>query len=316
MATNGIVGAVAGLWRFPVKSMGGERLEQAELTEHGLVGDRAYALIDANTGKVVSAKSVKLFPDLFNCRAAFVEPPRSGGELPPVQITLPNGTSVTSDSSDVDRVLSAYFRRDVTLARAAPEDFTIDQYHPDIEDVDPAGYRDTFVEQKLGSAFFAQAGLPSPLPADSFLDLFPVSVLTTSTLEQLSELRPQSHFDQRRFRMNVIVDTKEGGFVENDWVDHELTIGDAVRLGVALPDPRCVMTTLAQEELPKDTEVLRTLTRHNRVQVGAAGLFPCAGVYAVVEVPGTLRVGDRVALPGSEVNSEQVPGPVREHPPS
>jgi MOSC domain-containing protein len=316
MATNGIVGAVAGLWRFPVKSMGGERLEQAELTEHGLVGDRAYALIDANTGKVVSAKSVKLFPDLFNCRAAFVEPPRSGGELPPVQITLPNGTSVTSDSSDVDRVLSAYFRRDVTLARAAPEDFTIDQYHPDIDDVDPAGYRDTFVEQKLGSAFFAQAGLPSPLPADSFLDLFPVSVLTTSTLEQLSELRPQSHFDQRRFRMNVIVDTKEGGFVENDWVDHELTIGDAVRLGVALPDPRCVMTTLAQEELPKDTEVLRTLTRHNRVQVGAAGLFPCAGVYAVVEVPGTLRVGDRVALPGSEVNSEQVPGPVREHPPS
>jgi uncharacterized protein YcbX len=303
MATNGIVGAVAGLWRFPVKSMGGERLEQAELTEHGLVGDRAYALIDANTGKVVSAKSVKLFPDLFNCRAAFVEPPRSGGELPPVQITLPNGTSVTSDSSDVDRVLSAYFRRDVTLARAAPEDFTIDQYHPDIEDVDPAGYRDTFVEQKLGSAFFAQAGLPSPLPADSFLDLFPVSVLTTSTLEQLSELGPQSRFDQRRFRMNV-------------WVDHELTIGDAVRLGVALPDPRCVMTTLAQEELPKDTEVLRTLTRHNRVQVGAAGLFPCAGVYAVVEVPGTLRVGDRVALPGSEVNSEQVPGPVREHPPS
>jgi uncharacterized protein YcbX len=316
MATNGIVGAVAGLWRFPVKSMGGERLEQAELTEHGLVGDRAYALIDANTGKVVSAKSVKLFPDLFNCRAAFVEPPRSGGELPQVQITLPNGTSVTSDSSDVDRVLSAYFRRDVTLARAAPDDFTIDQYHPDIEDVDPAGYRDTFVEQKLGSAFFAQAGLPSPLPADSFLDLFPVSVLTTSTLEQLSELRPQSRFDQRRFRMNVIVNTKVGGFVENDWVDHELAIGEAVRLGVALPDPRCVMTTLAQEELPKDTEVLRTLTRHNRVQVGAAGLFPCAGVYAVVEVPGTLRVGDRVALPGSEVNSEQVPGPVREHPPS
>jgi uncharacterized protein YcbX len=316
MATNWIVGAVAGLWRFPVKSMGGERLEQAELTEHGLVGDRAYALIDANTGKVVSAKSVKLFPDLFNCRAAFVEPPRSGGELPPVQITLANGTSVTSDSSDVDLVLSSYFRRDVTLARAAPDDFTIDQYHPDIEDVDPAGYRDTFVEQKLGSAFFAQAGLPSPLPADSFLDLFPVSVLTTSTLEQLSELRPQSRFDQRRFRMNVIVDTKEGGFVENDWVDHELAIGEAVRLGVALPDPRCVMTTLAQEELPKDTEVLRTLTRHNRVQVGAAGLFPCAGVYAVVEVPGTLRVGDRVALPGSEVNSEQVPGPVREHPPS
>src|SRR5215212_5376385 len=160
MATNGTVGAVAGLWRFPVKSMRGEWLEQAELTEHGLVGDRAYALIDTVTGKVVSAKSVRLFPNLFGCRAAFVDPPRLGGELPPVQITLPDGTSVTSDSSDVDSVLSAYFRREVTLARAAPDDFTIDQYHPDIEDVDPVGYRDTIVEQKLGSAFFAQAGLP------------------------------------------------------------------------------------------------------------------------------------------------------------
>jgi uncharacterized protein YcbX len=296
MATSRIVGTVAGLWRFPVKSMRGERLEQAELTGRGLVGDRAYALIDADTGKVVSAKSVRLFPDLFGCRAAFVEPPRSGGELPPVRIGLPDGTSVKGDSSDVDRVLSAYFRRDVTLARAAPVDFTIDQYHPDVEDLDPAGQRDTVVEQKLGSAFFAQAGLASPLPVGSFFDLFPVSVLTTSTLEHLSELRPQSRFDQRRFRMNVIVGTKEAGFVENDWIGRELAIGDAVRLSVALPDPRCVMTTLAQDELPKDTDVLRTLTRHNRVQVGAGGQFPCAGVYAVVEAPGTMRTGDRVAL--------------------
>ena len=296
MATSGIVGAVAGLWRFPVMSMRGELLEQAEFTELGLVGDRAYALIDADTGKVVSAKSTRLFPGLFGCRAAFVEPPRSGGELPPVRIALPDGTSVSSDSSDVDRVLSAYFRRDVTLARAAPDDFTIDQYHPDIEDVDPAGHRDTVVEQKLGAAFFAEAGIPSPVPVGSFFDLFPVSVLTTSTLQQLSELQPQSRFDERRFRMNVIIDSEEAGFVENDWVSRQLAIGDAVRLSVALPDPRCVMTTLAQEELPKDSDVLRTLTRYNRVQVADAGRFPCAGVYAVVVAPGTLRTGDEVAL--------------------
>jgi uncharacterized protein YcbX len=96
--------------------------------------------------------------------------------------------------------------------------------------------------------------------------------------------------------MNVIVSTKEAGFVENDWIGRVLAIGDAVRLSVVLPDPRCVMTTLAQDELPNDTNILRTLTRHNRVQVGAAGLFPCAGVYAVVAAPGTMRTGDRVAL--------------------
>ena len=96
--------------------------------------------------------------------------------------------------------------------------------------------------------------------------------------------------------MNVIVDTRKAGFVENDWIEQELSIGDAVRLRVALPDPRCVMTTLAQGDLPQDSDVLRTLTRHNMVQVGDAGRFPCAGVYAVVESAGTLQLGDRVGL--------------------
>jgi len=296
MAKGTIVGSIARLWRFPVKSMKGERIEQGEFTDRGLVGDRAYALIDAETGKVASAKSVRLFPDLFGCSAAFVEPPRLDGDLPPVRITLPDGRSVTSDSNDVDRDLSAFFQRDVTLARAAPDDFTIDQYHPDVEDADPAGHRDTVVEQKLGSAFFAEAGLPSPVSVGLFFDLFPVSVLTTSTLDRLNELQPDISFDERRFRMNVIIDTKEAGFVENNWVGHDLAIGDAMRLNVALPDPRCVMTTLAQDELPRDTGVLRALVQHNRVQVGEAGRFPCTGVYAVVQSSGAARTGDSVSL--------------------
>jgi uncharacterized protein YcbX len=276
--------------------MSGEQVKEAEVSGHGLVGDRAFALIDADTGKVVSAKSVRLFPDMLGCRATFIEPPQSGHDLPPVRISLPNGQAVTSDSGDVDRVLSTYFRREVRLARTAPDDFTIDQYHPDIENVDPAGHRNTSVAQKLGSAFFAEIGFPSPVPVGSFFDLFPVSVLTTSTLTRLTELQPRSRFDWRRFRMNVIVGTSEAGFLENDWIGREVTLGGTVRLRVALPDPRCVMTTLAQDDLLEDTEILRTLVRHNRVQVGAAGLFPCAGVYAVVEASGTMRTGDPVML--------------------
>lgn len=294
--TSRIVGAVAGLWRFPVKSMRGERIDQAELTGRGLVGDRAYALIDADTGKVVSAKSVRLFPDLLGCQAAFVEPPQAGRELAPVRITLPDGVTVTSDSSDADRVLSACFGRNVTLARSAPENFTIDQYHPDIEGADPAGHRDTVVEQKLGAALFAQLGMPSPVPVGSFFDGFPLTVLTTSTLERLNTLQPQTRFDERRFRMNVIVAATEAGFVENGWVGRELVIGDGVRLSVALPDPRCVMTTLAQDELPQDAGVLRALVQHNRMNVPGVGQYPCAGVYAVIEAEGTIRTGDRVAL--------------------
>jgi uncharacterized protein len=289
------VGAIATLWRFPVKSMPGERLDRADVTERGFVGDRAYALIEVETGKVVSAKNPKLGPAMLGCRAEFTESPREGAQLPPVRITLPDGTSSTSASPDVDAVLSGYLGRDVTLARAAPEDFTIDQYHPDVEGLDPEGHRDTVTESKLGSAFFADAGLPSAVPVGAFFDLFPVSVMTTATLDQLKELRPESRFDERRFRMNVILGTRESGFVENDWLGHGLEIGDHVRLSVSLPDPRCVMTTQPQGDLPKDTEILRTLARHNRIDV-AGGLYPCAGVYATVAAPGTVRAGDRAVL--------------------
>ena len=291
-----IVGSVAELWRFPVKSMKGEQLQEVTVTEQGVLGDRAYALIDGETGKVVSAKSVKLFPDLLACQAAFVAPSRAEGELPPVRIDLPNGTSVTGDSSDVDRALSAHFRRDVRLARVAPDDFTIDQYHPDVEGADPGGNRDKVVAQKLGSALFAELGMESPVPVGAFFDVFPLSVITTSTLARLKELRPQSRFEPRRFRMNLMVRTEQPGFIENGWVGHKLQIGDETRVNVALLDPRCVIATLAQDDLPQDTDVLRTLLRHNRVQIGDFAQFPCAGVYAVVAAPGTVRTGDQVTV--------------------
>ena len=295
MTTTAIVGSVAGLWRFPVKSMQGQRLEEAELSRRGIAGDRAYALIDSDTGKVVSAKSVKRFPGILNCRAEFVEPLRTGSEQPPVRIVMPNGSTVTSDSNQIDQILSDHFSRRVTLAKAAPDDFTIDMYHPDVEDFDPKGRRDVVEDQKLGSALFAQLGISSPVEPGLFFDCFPISVVTTSSLNRLNELQPQSNFDERRFRMNVIVNADEGGFVENDWVGHQLEIGE-VKLRIAVPDARCVMTTLAQDELPKDTDILRALVNYNRIQVGSSGRFASLGVYAVVEEPGTIRIGDGVML--------------------
>jgi uncharacterized protein YcbX len=276
--------------------MTGEQIEQCQLSNRGLLGDRGYALLDTATGKVVSAKSVRLFPNILSCRAAYVEQPQLGHELPPVRITLPDGKSITSDSADANQVLSEYFRRDISLTRSAPEDFTIDQYHPDVEGLDPEGRRDVVVDQKLGSAYFADAGIPSPVPVGSFFDLFPVSLLTTSTLERLNEIKPSSRFEDRRFRMNLIVGSNEAGFVENNWVGRGLAIGGDVKLKVAISDPRCVMTTLAQDDLPGDTDILRTLLHNNRIQVGDSGRFPCAGVYAVVTTGGTIRIGDQAVV--------------------
>ena len=287
------LGTVAALWRFPVKSMLGEELDAADLSEAGIVGDRAYAVRDKQTGKVASAKHPKVWPNLLGCRASFVESPRPGEALPPVQIDLADGSSVMSDAPDVDDVLSRFFGRDVELAGAAENGYTIDQYHPD-EDYDP-DHRNEVVEARLGAAFFNERGLPSVVGENSFFDLFPLSVLTTSTMDRLNELEPQSRFDARRFRMNVIVDTPASGFVENDWLGRTLAIGDGVQVGVAIPDPRCCMPSLAQEDLPRDPQILKALARHNRLDVGGS-MFPCAGVYAVAAAPGAIRRADPVSL--------------------
>lgn len=286
------IGRIGELWRFPVKSMAGERLLQADVTEHGVLGDRAYGLIETDTGKVASAKSVTRFPGLLNCRAQFVEPPRLGRDLPPVRIDLPDGSAVTSDDAAADARLSAYFGHDVTLARVAPNDFTIDHVQPDLQS--GQANRGAVSALKLGAALFDAIGQPAPVPAGAFFDAFPLSLLTTATLEQLSKLRPGSRFDARRFRMNVIVDTPGAGFIENDWPGQGFTLGDRVRCRITIPDPRCVMTVLAQGELEDDIEILRTLVAHNRIEAGAFGKLPCAGVYATVEAPGTLRIDDPV----------------------
>jgi uncharacterized protein YcbX len=290
------VGTIGALSRFPVKSMLGEALDAADIDQGGLVGDRAYAIRDRQTGKIASAKHPKVWPQLLACRARFSEPPSAGDDMPPAEIELADGTTVRTDASDVDDVLSRFFGRGVELARSAPEDFTIDQYHPDLENLDPEGHRDELTETKLGAALFREMGAPSAVPEGSFLDVCPVSVLTTSTLRRLGELEPGSRFDTRRFRMNLIVDTADEGFPENAWIGHTIAVGDEVRLMAIMPDPRCVMTTVAQGDLPRDPQVLKTLAQHNRLDVAGGGLFPCCGVYAVTESTGAIRAGDVVTL--------------------
>ena len=289
------VGTVATLSRFPVKSMQGERLSVTDLTASGLVGDRAYALLDRSTGKVVSAKHPRIGPQVLACRATFLDEIGPDVHKSRVLISLPDGTTVSSDDRDANATLSSFLGLDVTLERSAPEDFTIDHFHPDLASPDPEEPTGTVTESKLGAAFFAKAGIASPVPDGSFLDVFPVSLLTTSTLEQLQVIRPESRFDARRFRMNVVVDTPADGFVEDLWTGRSLQIGETVRLSVVLPDPRCVMITLAQDDLPTDIDILRTLVQHHRVEV-AGRLRPCAGAYAVVEVAGTVSTGDQVSL--------------------
>src|SRR5947199_10619708 len=130
------VGSVVSLWQYPVKSMMGEELNATEVTERGLLGDRAYALVDHSDGKVATAKNPRKWPNLFDFRAAFIEPPRLSVKLPPVRITLPDGIIATSQQSDHNQILSKALNRQVTLQateRGPAGPAKAEEYWPDIE---------------------------------------------------------------------------------------------------------------------------------------------------------------------------------------
>src|SRR5262249_27184207 len=237
-------GSVVSLWRYPVKSMIGEELNTAQVKEHGLLGDRVYALLDSSDGKVASAKNPRKWPSLFAFRATFIEPAGSSAHMPLVHITLPDGTIVTSEQRDINQALSKALNREVTLAAtergqvvgvqssvSASWTANAEEYWPDIAGLD---YRDTVTD-------FA-------LPTGTFFDCAIVHLLTTATLNQLQDFYPQGRFEVQRFRPNIVVEptVDEKSFAENAWIGHTLAIGDEVHLSITGPCGRCVMTTLVQ----------------------------------------------------------------------
>lgn len=282
--TVGSSGSVASLWRYPVKSMAGEELDVAEVTGRGLLGDRAYALIDTADGKVATAKNPRKWPNLFTFAAALTHSPGSGNGLPAVQITLPDGATVSSDQPDVDAAMSRALNRAVRLDAAkrgsteTVESTFPNPWKPQSEvywpDMDGLGFRDTVTDFDL--------------PEGTFFDCAVVHLLTTATLSRLAELYPEGQWATRRFRPNIVVDTGDDiGFLEHAWVGRTLHIGEHVQLAITEPCPRCVMITLPQGDLPKDNGILRTSAQHNRTTVG---------VYASVTRAGEVRRGNSVAL--------------------
>src|ERR671931_1301597 len=137
------LGSVVSLWRYPVKSMMGEELNAAEVTERGLVGDRYFAVVDKATGKVAGAKNPRKWGNFFDFRAAYVEPPTSGSTLPPVCLTLPDGSVVTNAQADLAQTLSEALGREVRLAEAvgagSSSAATAEEYWPDIEGLEHRG---------------------------------------------------------------------------------------------------------------------------------------------------------------------------------
>lgn len=287
-----MTGRISEIGRFPVKSMLGESPVSVTVDESGIAGDRVHALIDSESGKVASAKDPRRWAGLLRLRATYIDSAAVGA---PIAIELDDGAVVRSDAPDVDERLSAAIGRPVRLVAAPPEGASYDDVWPDIEGLAPAD----FIEGTKTSATddgLSVSTLPVGLLAPgTFQDLAPITLLTTASLRAGARLHPGGRWDPRRFRPNLLVDVDGEGFVENDWAGCRLEIGAAV-LEVTVAAPRCVMTTLAQEELPADREILRTLARNNRLDVSGMGVFTCLGMYASVVQGGAFSVGDEVRL--------------------
>lgn len=285
------IGTIAEVWRYPVKSMAGESLESCQLGPGGIYGDRAWAIRDEVKGEIRGAKKI---PQLLECAAEYAEPPGAGGS-PDVQIRLPDDTLTSSTSGDVNARLSAALAHDVTLWPLQPADNTKHYEYAPFDNPD--------LEQELRSIFGLLPDEPFPdlsdfpealkafkyvAPLGTYFDAFPLHLTTDATLRTVQGLAPQSQIDVRRFRPNFLIamDAPESDFPEQEWLGKTLQIGDAA-IKIELPCPRCVMTTHAQGDLPKDPGIMRTLVREANQTVG---------VYATAENSGTITVGDPVVL--------------------
>lgn len=247
---------VAEIWRYPVKSMLGEQLDQADVGPGGIKGDRRWAVVDKESGVSLSAKR---YADLLRCRAW-----TSDGE---VMIRIPGCREYPAGSVESARGLSDLLGRQV-VTRSSETIETIQHEFP------------TAVTEGEGEPFLYRP------ETDAFFDCAPLQLLTTGTLRELKRILPASIIHPARFRPNFLIETKETGFVENNWVNNYVVLG-SLKCEIYDDTRRCIMVALAQGDLPRDTGIIRTILKSNEGRAGVALKTPNSGV---------VRCGDMVEV--------------------
>ena len=266
------IGSMVAIHRYPVKSMMGEELNATRIGNKGIQGDRAFALADVATGKIASAKNPSKWPNLFAFKASFTEPLNGAASLPPALITFPDGSTVLTADGNISNRLSTALGKPVRFLASASSPGTLEEYWPDI---DGLARRDVVTDEAM--------------PPETFFDVGIIHIVTTATLGSLRAAYPGGQFESRRFRPNLVIDTgpEVKGYPEHGWVEKILSIGSEVKLKVTGDCGRCVMTTLAQADLPRDTGILKAAAKDNQARVG---------IYASVLQGGVVRMGDPVHL--------------------
>lgn len=275
------IGIVKEIFCYPVKSMQGQRLNEAHVDRMGISGDRAYALRE-DSGRFVSAKNRPQILDFF----AHYDGVPSQANHPPLKITLPDGRTINAQAPDASAALSEALGRTIELEGRLADLEKRAEFKLDGATI----FGDVPVEQVVEGSTAATMPTAWAMLPGSFFDEFIVTLLATGTLRHMHRLTGEdARLDARRFRPNILVETEPGkeGFLEDDWLDGIIEIGASVRLAQIKSNIRCVMTTLPQADLPRDMRIIRTAVKHHRNYIG---------VGAVVEAIGTVRIGDPVIL--------------------
>ena len=281
-------GSVAEIWRYPVKSMGGERLAQSAIDARGLHADRMWAVRDVELGTFTTARR---WPALLQCSARFAEDPAGRpagpGDVLEVRITFPGGEVLSSSDPAVHDRLSELIGKPARLEPLPPLSEKKAYRTPQatkadlrrqflVPDDEPLPDFSLFPIRRLAElARYAT-------PVGALYDVYPLLIITRASLRALERLAPESRFDVRRFRPNVLIDVEGAELVEFAWCGGRLR-GAEVSLSTDIPALRCSIPTREQGDLPADPDVLRTIKTH---------ADRCLGVYTTVERGGTLAVGE------------------------
>lgn len=293
---------VTALWRYPVKSLGGEQVEQIDIATNGPHGDRLWAVRDLERDVTATARRI---PKLLGATARYVAPvaPDAGpGNAPEVEISFPDGTVCSSNDPDVHKKLSDLVDRDVRLTALPPaSDTSLHKLSKDErENMSIAALRKDFGitegEKFPDMSMFRVTDLTLlgrySTPPGMFVDLAPVHIMTRTSLDTIGAELGGDDVDARRFRPNILLTLSDpaDGLPESQWTGGQLSVGGVV-LDVTMPTIRCVVPSRAQPGLEVDRRITKAVA-------GRAGR--CLGSYCWVASGGTVSVGDEAALKESK----------------
>ena len=251
---------VAALYRYPVKSMQGERVERLEFEEASATGDRRWALVDPESGLFLSAKR----------HGRLLEASARTEADGSVVICLPDGSELEAADPGTNACLSDWLGHVVELRR--PTGATSPSYE---------AFDDALDEESATHAFTGSTM--------HFADFADVHLLTTASLLAAKALHPLGDWDVRRFRPTILVEAEgsDVGFVEDSWIGARVVIGGGAAFEVFMKTIRCNLPTRSQPGLARDTQVARVLRDEHEF---------CLGVYGAFRRGGSVATGDPVAI--------------------